>query len=289
VAGQARGLPAPLLLGPIRSSPSARERFPASVFAYSERGSGHRSARLHQNWQQELERGRYQADRARRQYEAVEPENRLVARELESRWEEALLHLRRLEEEYARFQRELPAALTRAEREAIRALAHDIPEIWDAATTTPADRQVVIRHLIDRVRVQIRGRSEEVAVAIHWKGGFITQHALVRPVRRYCQLEGYRGLQRRLKELREAGQSAPAIAARLNDEGFRTPKGMLYTAQGVRTLLSRQGMSRSRAALKYPEGCGRDEWWIGDLARELGVSVNGMKGWIERGWFTPVS
>jgi hypothetical protein len=117
--------------------------------------------RLYQNWQQELERGRYQADWGRRQYEAVEPENRLVARELESRWEEALLHLPRLEEEYARFQRELPAALTRADREAIRALAHDIPEIWDAATTASADRQVVIRHLIDRVRVQIRGPRQE--------------------------------------------------------------------------------------------------------------------------------
>ena len=63
-------------------------------------------ARLHQNWQQQVERARYEAERARRQYDAVEPENRLVARELERRWEEALKEQRRLEEEYARFGRE---------------------------------------------------------------------------------------------------------------------------------------------------------------------------------------
>ena len=69
-------------------------------------------ARLHRNWQQQLERARYQAERAQRQYDAVEPENRLVVRELERRWEEAQKEQRRLEEEYARFSRNQPAGLS---------------------------------------------------------------------------------------------------------------------------------------------------------------------------------
>ena len=78
-------------------------------------------ARLHQDRRQELERARYEAERASRQYDAVEPENRLVARELERRWEEALKEQRRLEEDYARFSRDQPRGLAAGEREQIRA------------------------------------------------------------------------------------------------------------------------------------------------------------------------
>ena len=89
-------------------------------------------ARLHQNWQQQVERAHYQAERAQRQYDAVEPENRLVVRELERRWEAALKEQRRLEEEYARFRRNQPEGLSASEREQIRSLARDMPALWQA-------------------------------------------------------------------------------------------------------------------------------------------------------------
>jgi DNA invertase Pin-like site-specific DNA recombinase len=240
--------------------------------------------RLHQHWQQQLERARYQADRARRQYELVEPENRLVVRELEKEWEGAMVQLRQQEEEYARFRRDLPCGLSRAEREIIRALAGDIPQIWNSSTTTPEDRQIVIRQLVDRIRVRVDGSSEAATVAIHWKGGSVTEHSWRRSVRRYRQLDAYDRLLGRIQELRADGQTGPAIASALNAENYRTAKGLFFTAGTVRTLLSRQGLSRSRTALEHPEGCGRDEWWVGDLARELGASINGVKGWIARGW-----
>jgi hypothetical protein len=85
--------------------------------------------RLHQHWQQQLERARYQTDRAARQYQAVEPENRLVARELERRWEGALLEQRRQEEDYARFCRDQPATLSAAEQEQIRSRAQAVPAL----------------------------------------------------------------------------------------------------------------------------------------------------------------
>jgi DNA invertase Pin-like site-specific DNA recombinase len=240
--------------------------------------------RLHRHWQQRLERARYQVDRTRRQYEAVEPENRLVARELEGQWEQALGQQRQLQEEYDRFERDLPAALSRAERAAILALAQDIPRLWDAATTTPADRQIVIRHLVDRVRVRVHGASEAADVTIHWKGGFESGHRLRRPVLRYRQLADFERLVQRVQQLREAGQRSSGIAAQLNAEGFRAPKGAPFTAEMVRTLLSRQGLSPSRRTSPYPAGPGRDEWWISDLARELNVSHNGVRRWIDLGW-----
>src|SRR3954466_13654089 len=90
-------------------------------------------ARLDRNWQQQVERARYEAERARRQYDAVEPENRLVVRELERHWEDALKDRRRLEEEYARFDRNQPRGLSAGERAPIRALARDLPALWQAA------------------------------------------------------------------------------------------------------------------------------------------------------------
>ena len=112
---------------------------------------------LDENWRQRLERARTQAARIERQYQAAEPENRLVQRTLERRWEEALQEVRRLEEEYARFRQTQPTTLTRQEVDQIRELARDLPALWDAPTTTPADRQQVIRFLVERVEVQSRG------------------------------------------------------------------------------------------------------------------------------------
>ena len=207
-----------------------------------------------------------------------------MARELESQWEKALGQERQLQEEYARFRQELPAGLSRAERADILALAQDLPQLWDAPTTTPEDRQIVIRHLVDQVRVRVAGDSEAVAVTIQWKGGFASQHTLRRGVLRYRQLGGCERLLQRVRELRAAGQGSPAIAARLNAEGFRTPRNTLFRAGTVRSLLSREGLSRSRPELPFPEGRGRDEWWVSDLARELNMSATGLHGWIRRGW-----
>jgi hypothetical protein len=123
--------------------------------------------RLHRHWQQQLERARYQTDLAARHYHAVEPENRLVGRELERRWEEALQEQRRLEEEYDRFARAQPATLTTAEREQVRSLAQAIPDLWQAATTTSADRQRLVRFLVERIELVVRGATDEVEVTIH--------------------------------------------------------------------------------------------------------------------------
>lgn len=138
----------------------------------------------HQHWQQQRQRAGYQAERARRQYDAAEPENRLVARELERRWEEALQEQRRLEEAYARCCRSEPAGLSAVEREHIRALAGDLPALWQAATTTAADRQRIVGLLVEEVVVTVAGTSERTDVTIRWAGGQTSAHALVRPVQR---------------------------------------------------------------------------------------------------------
>jgi hypothetical protein len=200
-------------------------------------------ARLHRVRQQELERARYEAERARRQYDACEPENRLVARGLERRWEEALKEQRRREEDYARFVRNQPEGVTAAERAQIRALAENLPALWQAPTTTAADRQRVVRLLIEEVRVAVEGDSERVGMTIRWAGGEVTGHEVVRPVRRYEQLAGHTILMKRIDELRQEGLTLAAVAQRLNAEGFRPPKrASRLTAGMVRRRLDETGL-----------------------------------------------
>ena len=122
-------------------------------------------AQLAAHWQQRLERAHYGAARAARQYSAVEPENRLVARELERQWEEALRHEQHEQEAYARFRREQPTELTAREREAILRLAQDMPRLWAAPETAPQDRQEIVRLLLEKVTVDVQGEASIMASA----------------------------------------------------------------------------------------------------------------------------
>jgi hypothetical protein len=110
--------------------------------------------RLQQHGRQRLGRARYESDRAARQYHDVEPENRLVARQLEHRWEESLRGQRAEEEASDRFLQEQPPELTVAECESNLALAADLPALLEAPTTTTADRQAIVRHWVEKVVVE---------------------------------------------------------------------------------------------------------------------------------------
>jgi DNA invertase Pin-like site-specific DNA recombinase len=241
---------------------------------------------LHRHGQQQVERARYEAERARRQYDAAEPENRLVARALERRWEEALRQQRRLEEEYARFERTQPAGLSVAERQQIRALAHDLPALWQAPATTAADRQRIARLLVEEVVVTVQGDSERVDVTIHWAGGQTTQHQVVRPVKRYEQLADYGRLCKRIDELREGGLSLAEVAGRLNAEGFRPPKrSKTFNGPIVGQLLWRRGARGPRPRALAESGLlGEHEWLLTDLARKGGMPPVTLHRWIRVGW-----
>ncbi|HEY6923253.1 MAG TPA: recombinase family protein, partial [Steroidobacteraceae bacterium] len=190
-------------------------------------------ARLHQDWQQKLERARYEAERAGRQYDAVEPENRWVARALERRWEGALNEQDRLKQEYARFRRNQPKGLSASEREQIRSVAEDMPALWHAPAATGADRQRIVRLLVKEVIVTVRGESEWVDVTLHWAGGFSSSHQLVRPVQRYQQMADFEKLVNRIDELRNAGRSLAEAAEQLNREGFHPPKRSAIFTSGI--------------------------------------------------------
>jgi hypothetical protein len=237
--------------------------------------------RLDRHWRQQLARARSEAEWAERQYRAVEPEHRLVARTLEGRWETALRELARLQEDYDRFGHQEPVAPTEQECARIRALADAIPALWRSEGTTDADRKEVLRCLVEKVVVDVERDSQHVKIMINWHGGFVSHHGAIRPVRRYDQLSDLDALMDRIVHLRRAGQSAAGVAEQLNREGFRTPKRRTpFTAWVVRQLLHRRGLSTEGAA--GPLGSG--EWWLPELARALGMSPLKLRDWVLRGW-----
>jgi DNA invertase Pin-like site-specific DNA recombinase len=241
--------------------------------------------RLHAHWRQRLERAEYEVSRARRQYDAVDPENRLVARELERQWEQQLAQRQRLEEDYARFRSEQPRHLTAADRERIRGLAADLPALWHAGTTTGADRRAVVRLLIERVELTRQGESERVGVVVHWRGGAATRHEIVQGLRRYTALDRYDEMRERVIALRGEGMTAEQIADVLNREGYVVPRGRGYTGHRVRQLFARFGL------VGIPPGVRSDadlpvagEWWLPALAAELGVKPIVVHRWRWSGW-----
>jgi hypothetical protein len=238
--------------------------------------------RLDQHWRQRLERARYDSDRAARQYHATEPENRLVARELEKRWEQLLAQQREVEEAYARFLREQPPQLSEADQAAVRALSTDIPALWHSPQTTAAERQQIVRHLIERVVLAAPPEQEIADVAVHWAGGFVSHHQLVRPVARYEQLRDYDRLAQRITELRQQKHTSAQIADVLNAEKWRPPKRRAtFNAGMVRSIFYRRNRATARpVAYDLKPG----EWWFADLAHALQLPHPTLYTWMRRGW-----
>src|SRR5216683_1115815 len=232
-------------------------------------------------WRQRLERARYAAGRARRQYQ-------LAARQLEAGWEAALAETARLEADYQRFAEEQPAALTPAERAAIQALAADLPRVWHAPSTTQADRKELLRILIEDITATVAGDSELVDVVITWAGGHQTAGQAVRPVARLDQLSYYPALLARVTGLAAAGRTNRQIADVLNAGGFRPPKRTSrFTDQQVRTLISRRGIrSQAKGRPAVLTGLAPGEWSVAGLSAELGMPTASIYNWIYRGWIT---
>jgi hypothetical protein len=240
---------------------------------------------LERHWRQSLERAAYASQRAHRQYPAVEPENRLVARTLERAWEEALADQARLEADYERRRREQPSAPSLKEIAAIQAVAQDLPALWRAETTTQEDRQTIVRLLLDRILIEVIDGTEQVQVECHWYGGVRTQHRVIRPVSNAKALSTYTALVARVSELRHSGHDSTEIATILNREGWRPAKRCdAFSPSMVRHLLYSAAPEAAARRLRVPKVDREpDEWTIPELAEKLAVPESTIYGWVRKG------
>ena len=213
--------------------------------------------------------------------------NRLVARTLEKKWEEALSAETLLNQEYEKYLREQPAALTKSDYLAIQSLASDIPHLWEAESTTGEQRQQIVRLLIERVIVTVQGNTEKVHVCIHWKGGYQSEANFNRPVGKLEQLSYYKELLERVADLYKDGNSLTAIADLLNQEKWHPPKRRCpFNAGMVRTILLRQGVvskkkRRSNSALRKT-----NELTFRELSETTRIPEPTLYKWMRNGKLT---
>jgi DNA invertase Pin-like site-specific DNA recombinase len=247
------------------------------------------SRSLERQWQLKVERARYEAQRAQRQYDAVEPDNRLVARNLEKHWEEKLRAAEDIERQYATWHSQRHGALSAADRQAIVALGQNLPALWHAVTTTPADRKRIVRLVVRDVLLDRTRAPEKVWLQINWQTGATTQHWVERPVQYYRELAQVESLRQRLTALKAEGLTDPVIAARLNQEGYTTVQGALMTRGAVWYLRRRWEIASARQERRQGS---RSQWPDGrytllGVAQLIGVHGRTVLSWIARGMIVP--
>ena len=202
-------------------------------------------AEADRHWQLQLQRAQQNADRAFRQFDAVEPENRLVARTLEARWEKTLAEIRKLTESYDRFRASRPVTLSAAERRAIKKLSMNLPRLWNSPSLSVSDKRRVVELLLERAVVR-HGGDERLTVALHWSGGVVTEHELTRGVSRWSALSCYESILSHIASEISHGRTSAEIAGSLNRKGYRTCRGASFTPDNVRQLHKRASLSVKR-------------------------------------------
>jgi excisionase family DNA binding protein len=224
-----------------------------------------------------LERAEFEADRARRQFDACEPEHRLVARTLERALEDALGAVERQRAALAALEHTRPAPLTDVERRALVRLARDLPKLWHAETTSDRDRKELLRALVRDVVVTVHAADARAAVEVFWEGGARTELTVRlnrRGPERHRTAEDTIELIRRLAAHHPDGQ----IAAILNKQGRRTGTGLAFTETRVRGIRQRAGIPA--ASPTDPDG---QPVTIQQAAQELGVSTATIRRWLNDG------
>jgi excisionase family DNA binding protein len=222
-----------------------------------------------------VERARYEAIRAERAFHACEPENRLVARSLETRWEHKLREFAEAEAELA----EQTAPAPEPSREQIERLARDLPRLWAAETTSEKDRKRLLRALIADITITSQPTGRDLSVGIRWRSGAAEQRTLQRPKTRAEVVRTPAETVELTRRLAPDHTNAE-IAQALNATGMRTSSGGPFGPDHVQWI-------RWRHKIPYPASWARDgELTVNQLAQRLGVSDGTVYGWISTGKLT---
>jgi len=192
-----------------------------------------RIQQIEQQWLLRIERAGYESDLARRRYTAVDPENRLVARNLERDWNEKLAAAERLERAYAATPRPLQLVASPEERARILGLAQDFQVIWEAATTTNAERKQLLRFLIEDVT--LTEGVDTIDIGVRWQTGALSELKIPRPKTLPANQRTSTVVIKRIRELVPA-HTDHQIATMLNQEGLTTGAGQTFTKTRVRRV-----------------------------------------------------
>ncbi len=212
-----------------------------------------------------LEQARYEAARSHRQYDAVDPENRLVAGDLERRWNERLAEVARLEEEIRVVREDLPAAIVETERAEILALGTDVARLWNQPAASIAIRKRILRTVLEEIIVTVA--PGQLLLKMHWKGG---DHTTLEVVKNRVGQHRWKTDTATEQLICDLARLLPDgnIASVLNRLRIRTAKGHTWTQQRVRTFRNDHAV----AVYRDGERAERGEVILHEAASRLGLS-----------------
>ena len=231
-------------------------------------------------WRLAVERARYEAQRAERQYQAIEPENRLVARTLENEWEQRLRDLAAVEAELRQREQEHPRVLGPEEKDRLRALGSDLQKVWTAPTTTDRDRKELLRTLLEEVMVTVDRPQHRAHLTLRWRGGALTELDLCLP---RSQPRGIRTNEDTLSLLHRLAALYPddVIAGILNRQGRKSATGERFTANQVGGLRRYRQIPRFQPPTEPPAG---ELVPIRKAAQILGIYPSTVHRWLSDGF-----
>jgi DNA invertase Pin-like site-specific DNA recombinase len=249
-------------------------------------------AAVERQWELRLERARYEAERAFRQYDLCEPENRLAARELEGRWNEKLRAVAELEAAYRREQETGLSPLTGEEKERLTQLVGDLPALWSAPGTTMEDRKRLVRCLIREVVLlrddRRRATGGVTTIRIGWRApsgqdGAWSEVQAHRP----NSGEVARTPQEVLERIKELAQQHPddRVATILNAEGLRTKMGLSWTYQRVGLIRLRHGIPTTCPIMPHGSDSRGDGLVpVETVVAQVGASSSRIGSWCRDGF-----
>jgi hypothetical protein len=205
----------------------------------------HNLAAQRRQWQLQLEQARYEARLAQRQYDGVDPENRMVSAELERRWNEKLERVASLEQAYAQAEQQAQWQITPEERASIGQLSQDLPAVWQAETTTDRERKQLLRFAIESVQLDGTSRPGHIEVQIQWRSGTVTRLSVERTAPGEGSLKTPEQAVALIRELAPKHTYAE-MAKQLNAMGWRTAFGRRFTSQHVGYLCRRHDLGRGQ-------------------------------------------
>jgi DNA invertase Pin-like site-specific DNA recombinase/predicted DNA-binding transcriptional regulator AlpA len=231
-------------------------------------------------WRLEVERKRYEAERAERRYKTVEPENRLVARGLESEWENRLRELADAEAELRRRELLRPDPISPDQLKRIQSLGADLQQLWTAPTTTDRDRKELLRTLVEEVLIDAKRNENQVHLTLRWRGGAITSLTVTVPKFRPSGPKTDEDIITLLPRL-AALYPDEVIAGILNRQGRKTASGERFTANQVGSLRRYRNISRFQPPAIPPVG---ELASIRKAAQILGINTSTIHRWLNDGF-----
>jgi DNA invertase Pin-like site-specific DNA recombinase len=225
----------------------------------------HQSGEKQRQLELALEQARYEAARARRQYDTVDPDNRLVAGELERRWNTALAAVRALEEELEALLRQRPAALSAEERQRLLQMGADLEAAWHHPAANAVTRKRIVRVVLREVVARVE--DDQIQLLLHWQGGDHTRLT----VRKNRRGQTRWSVEPETMELiRACARLMPdkAIAGLLNRTGKRTGRLNGWTQSRVRSFRNTHGI----AVYADGEWAERGEVTLTEAARMLNLN-----------------